>query len=84
MKEIYDYTQCYKNVVWKEQALPKIKKVIFNAPATIVIWRDDTKTVVKCQEGETYDKEKGLALCLAKKALGNRYDYYDIFKKWLN
>lgn len=84
MKEIYDYTKCYKNVIFKDKSLPKIKKVIFNAPATIVIWRDGTKTVVKCQEGETYDKEKGLALCVAKKALGNNYDYYDIFKKWLN
>ena len=32
--------------------LPEIKDVIFNEPATIIIWKDGTKTVVKCQEGE--------------------------------
>ena len=31
--------------------LPEIKNVIFNEPATIIIWKDGTKTVVKCQEG---------------------------------
>ena len=51
--------------------------MIFNPPATIVIWDDGTKTVVKCQEGETFDEEKGVALCFAKKALGNKGNYYD-------
>lgn len=60
-----------------------IDRVIFNDPATIVKWKDGTKTVVKCQEGDVYDPEKGLALCIAKKALGNDRDYYDVFKKWL-
>lgn len=60
-----------------------IKKVIFNEPATIVLWNDGTKTVVKCQEGDTYDKEKGLALCIAKKALGNKGNFNNEFKRWL-
>jgi len=60
-----------------------IKKVIFNDPATIVLWNDGTKTVVKCQEGDTYDKEKGLALCIAKKALGNKGNFNNEFKKWV-
>lgn len=47
-------------------------KVIFNDPATIVLWKDGTKTIVKCGENDTYDKEKGLALCFMKKALGNK------------
>ena len=45
--------------------------IIFNEPATIVKWKDGTKTVVKCQKGDTYDREKGLALCVLKKMLGN-------------
>ena len=61
----------------------KIERVIFNAPATIVIWADGTKTVVKCQDGDTYSEETGLALCIAKKALGNQGNYNDIFKQWL-
>lgn len=60
-----------------------IKKVIFNNPATIVIWNDGTKTIVKCQEGDTYSKELGFAMCLAKKFLGNKGNFNDIFKKYL-
>ena len=47
------------------------KKVIFNNPATIVIWSDGTKTVVKRQTGDRYNKEAGLALCYVKKFCGN-------------
>ena len=60
-----------------------IKKVIFNDPATIVFWWDDSKTVVKAQDGEKYDKEKGLALCYMKKILGNKGNYNNERKKWL-
>lgn len=57
-----------------------IKKVIFNYPATIVLWEDGTKTVVKCTQDEPYDPEKGLALCVAKRALGDNYKR--VFKTW--
>jgi hypothetical protein len=60
-----------------------IDRVIFNNPATIVIWADGTKTVVKCQEGDVYSKETGLALCIAKKALGNKGNFNGIFHKWI-
>lgn len=63
--------------------IPKIERVIFNDPATIVIWKDGTKTVVKCQPGETYDEEKGLALAISKKALGNQGNYNNVLKKYL-
>ena len=49
----------------------KYKKVVFNPPATIVLWENGSKTVVKCDDKDTFDKEKGLALCFMKKALGN-------------
>lgn len=59
----------------------EIERVIFNPPATIVIWKDGTKTVVKCN-GEKFDQEKGLAMAISKRALavGNRY--HKVFKKW--
>ena len=63
--------------------LPEIKDVIFNEPATIILWADGTKTVVKCQEGEGYDPEKGMAMAMSKKALGNKGNYCEVFKKWL-
>lgn len=58
-----------------------IKKVIFNDPATIVFWSDGTKTVVKCHD-EVFDPEKGLAMAISKKTLGNQGNYFNIFKKW--
>lgn len=60
-----------------------IKKVIFSDPATIVFWEDGTKTVVKTQDGEKYDKEKGLAMAISKRVFGNERDYYNIFKRWM-
>ena len=62
---------------------PEIKNVIFNPPATIVLWADGTKTVVKCHGEDEYDPEKGLAMAISKKMLSNKYEYYNVFKKWL-
>lgn len=62
---------------------PKIKNVIFNDPATIVLWEDGSKTVVKCQDGDVYSKETGLAVAIAKKALGNKGNFNEVFKKWI-
>lgn len=62
--------------------LPEIKNVKFNGPATIVFWADGAKTVVKCQDGDDYSEEVGLAMCIVKKAFGNKSNYNDIFKKW--
>lgn len=59
-----------------------IKKVIFHSPATIVYWKDGSKTVVKCDE-ELFDREKGLAMAISKKMLGNKGNYFNEFKKWI-
>lgn len=69
--------------VYAAWLVPGIKDVIYNDPATIVMWADDTKTVVKCQPGDVYDPELGLAMAIAKKALGNKGKFNDEFKKWL-
>ena len=63
--------------------MQRIKKVIFNDPATIVCWSDGTKTVVKCRDNDTFDPEKGLAMAISKKFFDNMGYYYDVFKKWL-
>lgn len=60
----------------------EIKKVHFNDPMTIVIWSDGTKTIVKAHN-EPFDREKGLAMAITKKFLGNKYNYAKEFKKWL-
>ena len=60
----------------------KIKDVIYNDPAVIVEWADGTKTVAKAKD-EPYDPEKGLAMCFAKKALGNTFRSFAPFKRAL-
>ena len=60
-----------------------LKNVIYNDPATIAFWSYGTKTVVKAQPGDIFDPEKGLAMVIAKKACGNKGNYYNGFKDWL-
>ncbi len=78
------------STVTKESLLPvknlkdnvDIVKVVYNDPATVVFWTDGTKTVVKCKEDDEFSKENGLALCIAKKALGNKGNFNNVFRKW--
>lgn len=64
--------------------IPEIVDVIFKDPATIVFWSDNTKTVVKTQDGDSYDPEKGMAMAVCKKLIGdNKRDYYHIFLHYL-
>lgn len=58
-----------------------IKKVIFNGPATIVIWADGSKTVVKCAEGDGYSKFSGLAIAICKHMYGT--DFKWIFNNFI-
>lgn len=49
-----------------------INKVIYNPPATIILWNDGTKTMSKCDKEDTYDKATGFMLCVLKKKYGNK------------
>lgn len=60
-----------------------IKDVIFNYPATIILWKDGTKTIVKAGEDEKYDPEKGFAMAVCKKMFGNEGNYYKVFKEYV-
>lgn len=62
---------------------PKIKDVKFRKPAVIVFWDDNTKTVVRTQGKDKWDPEKGLAMAISRKMLGNNRDYYNTFIHWL-
>lgn len=59
-----------------------IRKVIFNDSATIVLWSDGSKTVVKCGPEDAYDMEKGLAMAIVKKMAGNDNRFHKIFKQY--
>lgn len=60
---------------------PIPKKVKFNGPATIILWEDGTKTVVKCQEEDVWSDEVGIVMCYMKKMLGNKGNYNNIFRE---
>ena len=47
-----------------------IDRVIFNDPATIILWKDGTKTVVKRSDDDIWDPEKGFCMAIIKKLYG--------------
>lgn len=51
--------------------MPQPKKVIFNGDATIVIWKDGTKTVVKRSENDESDWRIAIVWCIMKKIFGS-------------
>lgn len=59
-----------------------ISRVIFNDPATIILWADGTKTVAKTHGDDAFDPEKGFAVACAKKLLGNGDAFRMVFAKW--
>lgn len=71
------------NMIYGTKSILEITNVIFNNPATIVFWSDGTKTVVKCQEGDVFDPEKGLAIAIVKKTYGNDNAFHKVFKTWV-
>lgn len=78
LKFAYSVDQEAANMRPRPELSPEAKKVIFNNPATIVLWDDGDKTVVKKSKGDRYDREKGLAFCYLKKIYGP--DYYKMIK----
>lgn len=62
------YNKLAKEFCWSADP----KKVIFNGPATIVLWKDNTKTIVKRREGEEDDREKAIMYCILKKLCGKK------------
>ena len=61
--------------------IPIPKKVKFSGPATIILWEDGTKTVVKCQEDDVFNEYTGVLTCFAKKMFGNKANFNNIINK---
>ena len=55
-----------------ENKYPKPKKVYYDnaAGVTVVLWDDNTKTIVRAAEGDTHDAYLGYCTALAKKIHG--------------
>ena len=47
------------------------KKVIFSGPKTVVIWNDDTKTIVSQSDNDIYDEYGAFCAAVTKKIFGS-------------
>lgn len=65
---------------YNKRIFSEIKDIIINDPATIILWKDGTKTVVKCQNEDIFDPGTGIAMAILKKLYGNSGFYKDIFE----
>lgn len=55
----------------RQTGLPQIKKVIYSGPKTIILWADNTKTIVSCGEADSYDYYSGFCAAVVKKLFGS-------------
>lgn len=55
-----------------EDELPEIKNIVFKEPYTTIYFADHTKSVAKCHPNDTFSKEQGVLVALAKYVYGNR------------
>ena len=57
----------------KPKTMPEIKSVVFNEEKgyTTILWADGTSTVVKCGEGEKFERYEGFVMAIAKKLFGS-------------
>lgn len=58
-----------------------IKEIIYNDPAVVVFWSDNTKTTSRRDERDTWDTEKGVVLCVLKKIAGGEF-VANLLKDW--
>lgn len=62
------------------KTINSIKKIRFDKGWTVIFWENGEVTKVKCQDGESFDPEKGVAMALLKYYSGNISYYNEIFK----
>lgn len=71
-----------------EKLKPKdvVDKVYVNYEkgTTTVAWVTGEKTTVRCQAGEDFDIEKGIALCFVKYVYGNTGYYNNYLNKYID
>ena len=60
--------------------VPSIKKVIFNPPATIILWEDGTKTIVKAMKGTEFNPYYGFTAAVTKKVFSSNSKVSNIVK----
>lgn len=71
-------------VLFMHAPTPTIEKIHISGPCTVIIWSDNTKTMVRLQDGEPYDEEKAVYAAIAKKFIGtneSKSNWLDIIRK---
>ena len=48
------------------------KDIVFDNPEILVQWEDESMTLMKCEPGDTFSKEAGVALAICKKIMGGK------------
>ena len=56
-------------------------QVIYNGITTVAIFKDGTRVISRPQPGEKFDKETGLAMCIAKHVAGGRSAFLRLVEK---
>lgn len=55
----------------EEERFPEVERVIYSGPATVAIFKDGTKVVTKCHDGDDFDPMVGLINCCIRKLTRN-------------
>lgn len=82
-KEEHDALNSYASYIIRKTPLytPTIKKIIVNDKTTIVLWSDNTKTIVRPSEHDSYDLEAAVCAAIAKKIYGTNSAFKRMIKE---
>ena len=61
-----------------------IKQIFSNNPTTVILWEDGTKTISKCSDNDVYNVERGIEICMIKKAFGMSNQEYKRYMAYAN
>lgn len=62
---------CKKQASPSGYYIPEVAAIYSNRPYTTVLWKDGTRTIVKCSEDSHFTEYDGFVCAFAKKAFGN-------------
>ena len=67
---VYSLAEATPNKIAKSDLIPV--KIIYNDKSTICYFKDGSKEIVHCAEGEQFIKEVGVMSCIMKKLFNSR------------
>lgn len=61
---------CKQPQVTKGYWMPEVSRITYSGNKTIVWFADNTRVIVECSKGDTYDRQTALAYAMVKRMLG--------------